>query len=365
MIKVTRSSMPPFEEYVEEIRDLWESRWLTNMGEKHIRFQKELESFLGAPHVTLFTNGHLALENALAALGLPKGSEVITTDFTFASTTHAIVRSGLVPVFCDIKKSDFTLDPGKLEDLITPRTSAILPVHVYGNLCDDEAIGRIARAHGLKVIYDAAHAFGESRDNVPVSRMGDISVFSFHATKVFHTIEGGAAAYADGALEEVLDDLKNFGIRNPESTVYVGGNAKMSEFQAAMGLCNLRHFREEVEKRRRVFEYYESRLSGAEGLRIPESKPGTVMNYSYYPVVFESFRLSRDEAWALLKENGIAARKYFWPLTSQFECYRDADFAKAADTPNAHEVSSRVLTLPLYADLPEQDAERICSLLLK
>ena len=237
-INVTRSSMPPFEEYCEEIRSIWESRWLTNMGEKHEALTQALREKLEVPGISLFTNGHLALEATLRALDLR--GEVITTPFTFASTTHAIARCGLKPVFCDVREGDYTIDPAKIEALITRDTCAILPVHVYGNICDDAAIEAVARAHGLKVIYDAAHAFGERVNGVSVARLGDASMFSFHATKVFHTIEGGAVAYRDEALTTPLQMQKNYGITSPETVEVCGGNSKMSEFQAAMGLCNLR-----------------------------------------------------------------------------------------------------------------------------
>ena len=255
-ILVTRSSMPPLEEYIEEIRPLWESHWLTNMGEKHKKLQTELKNYLQVPEIELFTNGHMALEMALQALELPQGGEVITTPFTFASTTHAIVRNGLEPVFCDIRPDTFTIDPTKIEKLITPKTCAILPVHVYGNICDVEEINDIAKRHGLKVIYDAAHAFGETYKGVGVGNFGDVSCFSFHATKVFNTIEGGAATYQDPELGKRLYELKNFGIRGPESVVSVGANAKMNEFCAAMGLCNLRHLHEEIAKRHAVVKRY-------------------------------------------------------------------------------------------------------------
>ena len=249
-IKVTRSSMPDFDEYIEEIKDLWESHWLTNMGVKHKKLQLELEKLLGVRHVILYTNGHLALEGAWEALHLPIGGEVITTPFTFASTTHAIVRSGLVPVFCDVKEEDYTMDPSKIESLINDKTVAICPVHVYGNLCDVEAIERIAKKHNLKVVYDAAHAFGVKYKGISSANFGDISMFSFHATKVFNTIEGGCLCFNDDKLVDILNDLKNFGIHSPESTVYIGGNAKMNEFQAAMGLCNLKHLDKERERSR-------------------------------------------------------------------------------------------------------------------
>ena len=255
-ILVTRSSMPSFDEYCKEIKDIWDSHWLTNMGVKHKELQKELEKYLGIPHIALYTNGHLALENAIAVLNLPKGGEVITTPFTFASTTHAIVRNGLVPVFCDIKEDDYTIDTQKLENLITDNTVAIVPVHVYGNMCDVEEIDRIAIKYGLKVVYDAAHAFAVKYKGVSSACFGDASMFSFHATKVFNTIEGGCVCFKNDAWVQLLNDMKNFGIHGPEAVDFVGGNAKMNEFQAAMGICNLRHLNSEIEKKKEVVEHY-------------------------------------------------------------------------------------------------------------
>lgn len=243
-IPVTRSSLPPFDEYVDEIRDLWESRWLTNNGAKLRQLERELRDYLGAPHLSLFSNGHLALEAAIQAFDVR--GEVITTPLTFASTTHAIVRSGLKPVFCDVDPNDGTIDVGMLESLVTDRTAMILPVHVYGNICDVDAIESIATRHGIPVIYDAAHAFGTTYKGVGAANFGDASMFSFHATKVFNTIEGGAVTFRDPSLRRPLDLLKNFGITGPETVEGVGGNAKMNEFQAAMGLCNLRHVDGEI-----------------------------------------------------------------------------------------------------------------------
>ena len=362
-INVTRSSMPPMEEYVEEIRSLWDSHWLTNNGEKLKKLEAALKQRLDVPYAALFTNGHLALEALLKALGLQ--GEVITTPFTFASTTHAIVRAGLTPVFCDIREDDYTMDPAKVEALITPRTCAILPVHVYGNLCDDGALSAIAKKHGLKLIYDAAHAFHVSRDGVSAARMGDAAMFSFHATKVFHTIEGGALCYSDGALEQRLKDLKNFGIHGPESVPFVGGNAKMNEFCAAMGLCNLRHLDAEIAKRKLAAQHYDARLGGVPGLRLNAHKPDVESNYAYYPVIFDGYKLSRDEVFARLGENNIVARKYFYPLTNAFECYKGRTGFDPALTPVARRVSETVLTLPLYADLSFDDVDRICDIILE
>ena len=315
-INVTRSSMPPFEEYCEEIRELWDSHWLTNMGSKHQQLERELKQFLGCGEITLFTNGHLALENLIEAFGLH--GEIITTPFTFASTTHAIVRCGCTPVFCDIDPKTYTLDPEKLEALITDKTVAILPVHVYGNLCDVDRIGEIAARHGLPVIYDAAHSFGVFRNGVSSACFGDAAMFSFHATKVFNTVEGGAVCCHSAEIQRRLCDLKNFGIHDEETVAYVGGNAKMNEFCAAMGLCNLRHLQEEIEKRRLVAQRYDERLGGVPGLQLNAHPAEIRSNYAYYPVVFDGFRLNRDEVFARLAENGIIPRKYFYPLTSAF-----------------------------------------------
>ncbi len=363
MINVTRSSMPPFEEYCDEIRDIWDSHWLTNMGAKHQRLEAELKSFLGCEELVLFTNGHLALENVIEAFGL-KG-EIITTPFTFASTTHAIVRCGCTPVFCDIDPVTFTLDPEKLEPLITERTVAILPVHVYGNLCDVDRIGTIARKHNLPVIYDAAHSFGVFRNGVSSACFGDAAMFSFHATKVFHTIEGGAVSVRDGETRRRLCDLKNFGIHDEENVPYVGGNAKMNEFCAAMGLCNLRHLQEEIEKRRLATERYDLHLSGVPGLQINRRQENVTPNYAYYPVVFDGFRWTRDQVFDRLKAEGIVPRKYFYPLTSAFRCYEGRPGFNPGSTPVAAHVADRVLTLPMYAGLEPETVDRICRIILE
>lgn len=363
-ILVTRSSMPPFEEYCEEIRKLWDSHWLTNMGVEHKKLQAELESFLGCPHVVLFTNGHLALENVIAAMQFPRGGEVITTPFTFASTTHAIVRNGLIPVFCDVDPETYTIDPAKIEELITEKTVAILPVHVYGNLCDVDRIGEIADKHGLKVIYDAAHAFAVKYRGISAANFGDASMFSFHATKVFNTIEGGAVCLRDDNLVAAMNDMKNFGIRGTEKVVFVGGNAKMSEFQAAMGICNLRHINREIEKRRLVAERYRSWLEHVPGIRLCKPQKDVEANYAYLPVVFDGFAWERNEVYDMLAQNDILARKYFYPLTNSFDCYADLPTAGEEKTPVAAYLADRVLTLPMYSDLSLDDVDRICGIIL-
>ncbi len=366
MIQVTRSSMPDYDEYCREIRSMWDSRWLTNMGEKHRQLEEDLKAYLDTPNVVLYTNGHLALEDAIAAMDLPEGGEVITTPFTFASTTHAIVRKGLKPVFCDIRSDNFTIDPEGIRRLITKKTCAILPVHVYGNICDVESIGAIAEEYGLKVIYDAAHAFGVRHHGVSAANFGDVSMFSFHATKVFHTIEGGALCFRDGSLTEEFNDRKNFGIRNPEEVVFVGGNAKMNEFQAAMGICNLRHVDEEIAKRKSADRKYRSLLCGRPGLTVPpvpEEDAANRRNYAYFPVLFEASPSARDEAFERLKAKGVNARKYFYPLTSSFACYQGREFADPEQTPVAKYAAEHVLTLPMYAGLTEEEVEMICSIL--
>ena len=361
-INVTRSSMPLFEEYVEEIKDMWDSHHLTNMGPKHREFQKQLCDYLGVENIELLTNGHMALELTLQAMNLQ--GEVITTPFTFASTTHAIVRNGLEPVFCDIDPVTFTMDPDKIEDLITDRTCAIMPVHVYGNVCNVEEIERIARKYELKIIYDAAHSFGETYKGKGIGTFGDASCFSFHATKVFNTIEGGAVAFKDERFGTNIYELKNFGIHGPEEVSAVGANAKMNEFCAAMGLCNLRHADEEISKRKAVVERYRSHLEGIPGIQLNAVQPEVKCNYAYFPVIFEEkeFGASREEVFEKLAENNIFARKYSYPLTNTFSAFHNKyDVTK---TPVALHISKRVLTLPMYADLALEDVDRICDIIL-
>ena len=356
-ILVTRSSMPDYEEYCEEIKKLWNSHWLTNMGEEHKKLQAELEAFLECRHVVLYTNGHLALENIIAAMQFPKGGEVITTPFTFVSTTHAISRNGLIPVFCDVNPTDYTIDVDKIEELITEKTVAIVPVHVYGNICNVEKIDQIAKKHNLKVIYDAAHAFAVKYKGVSIGNYGDAAMFSFHATKVFNTIEGGAVCFREDSLVEIMNDLKNFGIRGPERVVYIGGNAKMNEFQAAMGICNLRHLEREIEKRKLVSERYKYRLKDVNGIKLCSSQKDVESNYAYMPVVFDGYDATRDQVFDALKSHEILARKYFYPLTNGIEAYEGLSTAGVEKTPVAAILADRVLTLPLYADLSIEDVD--------
>ena len=348
-INVTRSSLPGFDEYVEEIRSLWDNHWLTNNGEKEVALQQVLEARLEIPNVRLFVNGHLALEALLAAMNLH--GQVITTPFTFASTTHAIVRKGLTPVFCDIREEDCTLNPDLLESLITEDTCAILPVHVYGRLCDVDGIERVAQKYGLPVIYDAAHAFGVTKNGRTAASFGLASMFSFHATKVFHTIEGGAVATASAELAARLALECNYGITGPEDVVSVGGNAKMNEFQAAMGLCNLRHLGQDIACRREVHGWYLDGLDGVKGLRLPKPQPGVQSNYAYFPVLFDGGRASRDAVCAALARESVYARKYFYPLITDFACYQGRPGFDSGLTPVARQTSDSVATLPLYPEL--------------
>ncbi len=314
------------------------------------------------PNVSLFTNGHMALELGLQALNL--SGEVITTPFTFASTTHAIVRNGLTPVFCDIREDNYTIDVDKIEASITDKTTAIVPVHVYGSVCDVEEIGKIAKKNGLKVLYDAAHAFGVKYKNHGITSYGDMSILSFHATKVYNTIEGGAVCHNDEEYKTKLYRLRDFGIASEEVVDDIGANAKMNEFCAAMGLCNLKHVDKEIIKRKAIVLKYRDRLEAMKGIKLLPVQKDVVPNYSYFPIVIDenTFGSTRNEVFDKLKENNIFARKYFYPLTSQFDCYRGK--YDAADTPVALHISKRVLTLPLFADLPLEEVERICDVIV-
>jgi len=366
-ILVTRSSMPSLEEYTKEIEDIFESHWLTNAGKKHEELKGKLRDYLKVKALELTVNGHMALELSLQLLNLPKGGEVITTPFTFVSTTHAIVRSGLKPVFTDIREDDCTMDPDLIEERINENTVAIMPVHVYGNMCDVKRIDEIARKHGLKVIYDAAHTFGtelyidgEWRGS---GSFGDLSCFSFHATKVYNTIEGGAVCCSTAAEAERIAVLRDFGIKDEESITDIGPNAKMNEFSAAMGLCNLRHVDGEIEKRKKISAIYRERLSGVKGLRLCPERSDIRYNYAYFPIFVEedSFSTGRDGVFDRLKENGIGARKYFYPMITELECYKNDHDSK--ETPVALKAAKEVMTIPMYADLSASDAERIADII--
>lgn len=360
-IYVTQPSMPDYEEYVEAIKPLWESHWLTNMGEYHQKLEEELKEYLGVPGISLMVNGHMALELAIQSFHFPEGSEIITTPFTFISTTHAIVRNHLCPVFCDVKMKDGTLDESKIEELITEKTVAILPVHVYGNICNNDAIKSIADKYGLKVIYDAAHAFGVKYKGKGIGNYGDASIFSFHATKVFNTIEGGAVTFSDKHMYDELYNLKNFGIRGEELVVSIGANAKMNEFAAIMGLCNLKHIDTVFAERKKRYEKYRDSLQKIKGIRYLHGN-GFSSNYAYFPILIEDeYCLSRDELCEFLKKNNIFTRKYFYPLTSDEACFKNK--YRNVKLENARRLTRQVLVLPLYEKLEFEIIEMIADLL--
>jgi dTDP-4-amino-4,6-dideoxygalactose transaminase len=363
IINVTQSSMPPIEEFKEMISDIWESKWLTNNGKFHEDLKLRLNDYLKVSHSELFSNGHLALEIAIKALDL-KG-EVITTPFTFASTTHAIVNNGLVPVFCDINENDFTIDVNKIEQLITEKTAAIIPVHVFGYPCNIEKIQEIADKYNLKVIYDSAHAFGVEISNIGIGNFGDISMFSCHATKVYHTIEGGILTFNNEELKRKLYLLKNFGISGPETVELIGINSKMNEFQAIMGILNLKYIDENIEKRKMITKTYRDCLKNINGIRVLEDIDGVKHNYSYFPILVDEnvFGINRDILAEKLKEYNVICRKYFYPLITDFDCYRDK--YNSNNTPIAKKVADQVLTLPIYSELELNDVKKICELMRK
>ena len=361
---VTQPSMPPYEEYIEMIKHLWNSRWLTNMGKYHKELELKLKEFLDVPYISLMVNGHLALELVLQVMNFPVGAEVITTPFTFISTTHAIVRNYLQPVFCDVKASDGTLDETKIEELITEKTVAIVPVHVYGNICNVEAIKKIADKYNLKVIYDAAHAFGVKKKGISIGNYGDASIFSFHATKVFNTIEGGAVTFSHPQLYEKLYDIKNFGIRGEELVVAIGANAKMNEFSAIMGLCNLKYISNAIEKRKLCYEMYKKNLEKVEGIHDFEEDMEIEKNYAYFPILVENgYPMDRNELYSLLQKNNYFTRKYFYPLTSDQVCFKNK-FRKLK-LKNARMLSEKILVLPLFEELNLEEIEKISKIIKK
>jgi dTDP-4-amino-4,6-dideoxygalactose transaminase len=360
-IYVTRPYLPPMEEYIEYLNQIWDSRNLTNMGKLWQEFNRNLLKLMDVEYCMPMCNGHQALEMVLQAFEL--SGEVITTPFTFASTTHAIVRNNLTPVFCDIRESDCTIDPDKIEDLITEKTTAIVPVHVYGMPCDVERIEEIAKKHNLKVIYDAAHAFSETINGRSIAQFGDASMFSFHATKCFNSIEGGCIVTKDRDIMFKTYNLHNFGILGKESVDYVGANAKMNEFQAAMGLCNLKHLEENRIDREKIFQYYFERLSHVRGIKLLQYREDVNYNYSYFPIFInaEEYGKDRNAVCELLAKRHIYARKYFYPIASKFNAYKDAGFR--GDVKTAERMSEQVLTLPIYPDLKLDVVKEICDIL--
>lgn len=356
-IQVTKSFLPPFEDYLEKIKSIWDTNWLTNNGLLHKELEEKISNYLKVGYGTLFTNGHLALDIAIKSLELT--GEVITTPFTFASTTHAIVSNNLTPVFCDIKMDDFTIDVDKIEDLITDKTSAIIPVHVFGYPCDINKIHNIAKKHNLNVIYDAAHVFGVEVDGVGIGSYGDISMFSLHATKVYNSIEGGVLTYNNKEFTSKFNIYKNFGIKGQDNIEVIGLNAKMNEFQAAMGLVNLKYIDEQIRKRKTVAEVYREKLKEIKGITYLNDKKNVKHNYAYFPIIVDNdiTGIDRDGLHERLKEYNIFTRKYFYPLTSNFQCYKGKYENQKLD--NARYISERVLTLPMYGELDIEDVNKI------
>lgn len=360
-VPIAHPYMPEQGKFMEYAQRIWENRWLTHGGPLVTELQERLKKRLQAPGVVVFANGHLALDCALKALGLHDG-EAITTPFTYISTSQALSMNGLKPVFCDIKESDCTIDEEKIESLITEKTKAIVPVHVYGFPCNVKGIQKIADRHGLKVVYDAAHVFGVSVKGQGIGTFGDASMFSFHATKVFHSVEGGAVSFRELSLEDKLVSAKNFGMVAAEEADSISFNAKMTELCAAMGLANLDILDEQIAKRKILVEQYLSRLRKVKGIKtFSWDRPGVTYNYAYFPVVFDEavLRVSRDEiAERLYRDYNVQVRKYFYPLISDLHCYSKEHDSKK--TPVAKRISDQVLTLPLYVELTDEQVNYIC-----
>ncbi|MFS0576487.1 DegT/DnrJ/EryC1/StrS family aminotransferase [Sporosarcina sp. 179-K 3D1 HS] len=362
-IHLTRPLLPSVDRMTERLQTIWQSGWITNNGSQHGQLERELRHYLGAEHIALFNNGTLALLLGLKALDLT--GEIITTPFTFPATVQAIDWNGLTPVFCDIEPETLTIDPTKIEALVTEQTSAILAVHVYGNPCKVEEIQKIADKYGLKVIYDGAHTFGTKWEGRPIGNYGDMTMFSFHATKLFNTIEGGALVFKDGQLAGKLASLKNFGLSGPEEVVLSGLNAKLNEVQAAMGLEVLKLVKEERRKRAQVKQQYDRFLADIPGVRILTSLEGEQSSYQYYVIEIDEalFGASRNDVHEWLNEHAIMTRKYFSPLCSDFPWYAHLPSAQREELPQANRLVSRVLALPYYGELELDVAKAICEVI--
>jgi len=361
-IYVTRPLLPPLEEFLPYLEQIWESKWLTNAGPFHQELEKKLAGYLGVDHLALFANGTLALVTALQALRI--AGEVITTPFSFVATAHSLLWNGIKPVFVDIHPETFNLDPEKIETAITPHTTAIMPVHVYGRPCDVEKIQKIADTYGLKVIYDAAHAFGVRYKGESLLKHGDLSTLSFHATKVFNTFEGGAIVCPDAKTKKRIDDLKNFGFIDEVTVVAHGINAKMNEVQAAFGLLQLKYIDKAIARRREIDAQYREKLSSVTGISYSPLPADTIYNYAYFPILIEKEHpLLRDQLYDKLRQNGIFARRYFYPLISEFPMYRGLPSAVPSNLLIARKVANRVLCLPIYPDLENESITRIISII--
>lgn len=378
IITVTSPLLPNLDDFTEELRKIWDSKWITNNGKYHQRFEAALAEYLGVPYVSLFTNGTLPLITALQALRIT--GEVITTPYSFVATTHALWWNGIKPVFVDIDPATGNLDPNKIEAAITPRTTAILPVHVYGKPCDVDSIQTIADTYGLKVIYDAAHAFGVKvdasqaktlskgeGDYASILNAGDLSTLSFHATKVFNTVEGGAMIMHDEKTKKRIDYLKNFGFAGETTVVGPGINSKMDEMRSAYGLLNLKQVDAAIEARRQVAIKYREALRNVEGISFFDDMPGVKHNYSYFPIFVDAMRygMTRDELYFKMKERNVWGRRYFYPLISDFSTYRGLESAAPENLPNAHKMADSVICLPMHHLLSDEDVQRVLECILK
>lgn len=365
IITVTQPCLPPLEEFIPYLKGIWENKWLTNNGPLHERLEQELAEYLGVKYLSLFSNGTLALISALQALKIE--GEVITTPFSFVATTHSLWWNKITPVFVDIEPEYLNLDPAKIEEAITSRTTAIMPVHVYGNPCKMDEIQQIANKHGLKVIYDAAHAFGVKTNSMSVLNQGDLSVLSFHATKVYSTIEGGAIISHSAEMKHHIDNLRNFGFQDETIVEEPGINAKLNEVQAAYGLLQLKYIDGFIAKRKVITELYRTYLKDVQGIRYLSDMENVTHGYSYFPILVdeEQYGISRDALYEKLKENNIFTRRYFYPLISSFEPYREFDSAVPENLPVAIKAANQVICLPIYMELSEEDVKWICSILNK
>lgn len=362
-IYVTQPALPPLEEFIPYLEKIWDNKWLTNNGPFHQQFEKELAEYLGVKHISVFSNGTLALITALQALRIT--GEVITTPFSFVATTHSLWWNNIKPVFVDIEDKHFNLDPKKIEAAITPQTTAIMPVHVYGNPCNVEEIQRIADIYGLRVIYDAAHAFGVKKDGQSILNWGDLSILSFHATKVFNTIEGGAIICQDEKTKQRIDLLKNFGFKDEVTVIEPGINAKMNELQAAYGSLQLKYVDSYIAKRKEIAKLYNCLLSQIKGISYVEDMENVSHIYAYYPMLVNApeYGMSRDELYFKLQEHDIVGRRYFYPLISDFPTYRGLPSSKADNIPVATRIAKEVICMPIYPELELSDVERICNLI--
>ena len=359
IITVTSPLLPNLDEFTDSLKEIWESKWITNNGQFHQKLEAALAEYLKVPYVSLFTNGTLPLLTALQALRIT--GEVITTPYSFVATTHALWWNGIKPVFVDIDSSTGNIDPQKIEAAITPRTTAILPVHVYGKPCDTEAIQAIADKYGLKVIYDAAHAFGVEVNGESLLNAGDMSTLSFHATKVFNTIEGGAMVMHDEKTKQRIDYLKNFGFANEIEVVGPGINSKMDEIRSAYGLLNLKQVDAAIAARRKVAVAYRKALRNVKGISFWDDMQGVRHNYSYFPIFVdaEKYGMTRDELYVKMKDQGVWGRRYFYPLISEFSTYRGLESSRPDNLPNAHKMADTVICLPMHHALEENEIDRI------